>query len=297
MIAFVNAKINIGLQIVGKRPDGYHDLQTLFYPVGIHAGSPANPVPFCDILEIIPRNEPGIALHRSGNPIDCEVEKDLVYKAASLMLAKSNNAEATTDINNQFTCVGFDIYLEKHLPEQAGMGGGSADAAFTMKMISEMTGCGLTLRDAAPIGADCPFFLINRPAYARGIGDELTPVPVDLHGYWLTVAKPYITVSTREAFSGICPAKSKFNLRKLPCIPVTEWSKYVHNDFEDSLFPFHPELEHIKHALYALGAEYASLTGSGSCLYGIFNNRLAAELAKEELKNHPTIKQCYLLKL
>lgn len=302
MIKFVNAKINIGLQIVNRREDGYHDLQTLFYPVGKYAGTPLNPVEFCDVLEVTACRECDAPFRfgTTGRNVDCPTERNLVYRAAGLMCERG--------LPEGFTpCV----TLDKHLPDGAGMGGGSADAAFTLRAIAEAADAyavaqgiswnapsGAELADMAlRLGADCPFFLLNAPAYAEGVGERLESVELDLSGHWLVVIKPAISISTREAFAGVTPRKSEFDLRTLPSIPLTEWRRLVRNDFEDSIFPSHPEFPMIKQTLYDLGALYASLTGSGSCIYGIFPDSASARNAVEEIKMIPTIKATYLLKL
>lgn len=215
------------------------------------------------------------------------------------------------------------IRLDKHLPDGAGMGGGSADAAFTLAMLADLAKehaaeCTVTSKSgitkehvsvgavpseaelaemALRLGADCPFFLLNRPAYAEGVGERLQPVPLDLSGRWLLVVKPDVSVSTREAFAGVTPKAATFDLRTLPSLPIERWREVVHNDFEDSIFPQYPRLAEIKRALYATGALYASLTGSGSCLYGIYSDRDSAALARGEIQTIPTITATYLLEL
>ena len=189
MIWFVNAKINIGLRVTGKRPDGYHNLETLFYPVGIYAGTAENTERFGDILEITPEAEPGFRFETRGRVVDCPVDKNLVYKAAKLYF-------------DEMASPGFGarIVLEKHLPDGAGLGGGSADAAFTLKGLSALDALAddATLaRQALRLGADCPFFIYNCPMYAEGIGELLEPEPgVDLSGCWITIIKPRIYIST-----------------------------------------------------------------------------------------------------
>lgn len=194
MIKFVNAKINIGLQIVRRRPDGYHDLQTLFYPIGQFAGTPANPVSFCDALEITPRSDGEIRFETYGRAVDCLPEKNLVVRAARLFYD---------------TChpdTGVDIRLDKHLPDGAGIGGGSADATFTLGMLNELTGAHLSderlAELALSLGADCPFFIYNRPLYAVGVGERFSEAsaPDPLAGHWLLLIKPDVYISTR----GIC---------------------------------------------------------------------------------------------
>lgn len=271
MISFVNAKINIGLQIVGRRADGYHDLQTLFYPVGLYAGTPSNPVEFCDVLEIVrkPSDKP-FTVSTIGRPVDCAPEKNLVWRAARAYFSRG-------------VAEGFSvsITLDKHLPDGAGMGGGSADAAFTLRMLADLEQeyAGTRASEdelnamALGLGADCPFFLHNRAAYAEGVGERLTPVALDLRGKHLLVVKPSVSISTREAFAGVTPRAARLDLRDLSGIPVEEWRDVVHNDFEDSIFPGHPFMKDIKERLYETGALYASLTGSGSCIYGIYSSK------------------------
>lgn len=286
MIEFVNAKINIGLQVVNRREDGYHDLETVFYPVGLYAGTPENPERFCDILEVRRNDRVGFNLRLEGNPVACPMEKHLVYRAAKLFF----------DTIHPYG--GADIAFVKNLPDGAGMGGGSADASFTLKMLADAFEVTADLKGMAmKLGADCPFFIDNRPAYAEGVGEKLEPINLDLSGYWLTVVKPDVSISTKEAFAGIVPHNGAADLRKIAELPIEEWQGVVKNDFEDSIFPKHPFMKGIKEDMRAKGALYASLTGSGSCIYGIFGNREAAELAKREFSTYPTIKAAYLLKM
>lgn len=289
MISFVNAKINIGLQIVRRRPNGYHDLQTVFYPVGLYAGTPENPSPFCDILEITKMHMPGIRFTQTGNRADCADSDNLVVKAAKLFFEKYG-----------FKNAGVDITLDKHLPFGAGMGGGSADAAFTLRMLAELEPkiSGEELAQMAlKLGADAPFFIYNKPMYAEGVGEKLKSISLNLAGMWLVVAKPDIYVSTREAFAGVTSKTAEFDLRKLPDIPIHDWKDLVHNDFEDSIFPKYPVMRVLKDELYHKGAQYTSLTGSGSCIYGIFDNFDVAKDAESHLRDYPTIQGVYLLKM
>ena len=306
---FVNAKINIGLQIVGRRPDGYHDLQTVFYPIGKEAGKPENPVRFCDILELAPlTSEYGEnpdsdearegALPRflfKGREIECPLESNLVYKASSLF-CEATGADFSDEI----------VILEKCLPDGAGLGGGSADAAFTLLALAEKynathPGKEITRRAlsemALKLGADCPFFILNQPAYAEGVGEELKEIGLNLSGYWLVLIKPDIYVSTREAFAGVTPRRSDFDLRQLPSLPIEEWREKVKNDFEDSLFPRYPLLEEIKEKLYKKGALYASMSGSGSSIYGMFRSKGEAEETLKAFEDDATIEGSYLLKM
>lgn len=273
MIQFVNAKLNLGLNIVARRPDGYHDLETVFIPVGLYNGTPANPEPFCDILEITPSAATqGCTFHFAGRRVDCPEEKNLVVRAGRLfenMLRERG-----------LTAAGAEVCLEKHLPDGAGLGGGSADASFTLRMLNEMNGSPLSreeLLDAAlSLGADCPFFIENTPCFASGVGERLMPVDVPLAGWWAVIVKPTLSISTREAFSGVTPRRPQHNLTEIIRRPVSEWRGEMTNDFEDSLFPLYPVLGEIKSALYASGAEFALMSGSGASLYGLFPTRESA---------------------
>lgn len=289
MIYFVNAKINIGLQIVKRRADGYHDLQTLFYPVGLYAGTPENPEAFCDILEVkkLPANPAEIRLHMAGRQVDCPQEKNLVWRAARMFL--------DSVAQNRY---GVEIWLYKQLPYGAGMGGGSADAAFTLRALADIQPVeeAKLYEMALELGADCPFFLLNRAAYAEGVGERLVEMPPALAGCWLVVVKPGVYVSTKEAFAGVTPRPAEFDLRRLFELPLEEWQPLAVNDFERSIFPKHPELAGIKDCLKAAGAAYASMTGSGSALYGIFRDRDAAEKCRQQIAPMPTISAIYLLK-
>ena len=283
MVRFVNAKINIGLNIVSKRPDGYHDLETIFYPVGLECGLPHQAEPFDDVMEITydGGEVSGCRFQFVGNRIDCPPKKNLVVRAASHFLGRYNN---TYNDLGKFGM--FEITLDKHLPDGAGLGGGSADAAFTLDMLNETTGRQFSKKElmdlAMKLGADCPFFLENRPCFATGIGEILTPIDINLKGYSLLIVKPDVSVSTKEAFAGIKPQKPLFDLRQLPSLPVNEWKNLVVNDFELSVFTHHPELYKIKESLYDSGALYASMSGSGSAIYGIYSNH---DLAVEERDN------------
>lgn len=299
MIDFVNAKINIGLQIVRRREDGYHDLQTVFYPVGMYAGLPDNPEEFCDILEVVPATEAGMRFRFTGRTVDCALEKNLVYRAARLFV----NRLTARGIPGVPFPQGMDIILDKHLPDGAGMGGGSADASFTLRMLNSFLPASYRFTDvelasmALELGADCPFFIYNRPMYATGVGERLGDIGLDLSGYWLVVVKPDVYVSTREGFSRITPREGNVDLRRLPEIPVCEWQGLVKNDFEESIFPQYPELAAIKKRLIASGAVYASMSGSGSSLYGLFRDHGLARISRDIFKEEPTIEGAYLLKM
>lgn len=255
MIVFPNCKINLGLNITAKRHDGYHDLETVFYPV-----------PLEDVLEIVPRQQDGDAadkctLTQYGNTIDCDPEKNLVVKAYRLL-------------DSLYGLPPTDIFLHKSIPSGAGLGGGSADAAFMLRMLDEAYHINIGTRRleeyAAQLGADCAFFVQDKPAFATGIGDRLAPVDLDLHGWQIVIVKPDIFVSTKEAFAGIRPQKPRTSLRDIIRMPVCQWHGLMVNDFEESIFPQHPEIRAIKEAMYGRGATYASMSGSGSSVYGLF---------------------------
>lgn len=282
MIKFVNAKINIGLNVIRRREDGYHDLETVFFPVGLESGLPHQPEAFDDILEIVSVNDKlsGCRFHLMGRKIDCAPEKNIIVKAARKFFV--NYSQFNDDLGNYGM---FDIYLDKHLPDGAGLGGGSADAAFTLKMLNEITGEKFSqatlIEMAKEIGADCPFFLIDKPCFAEGVGEILTPMEIDLSGCQILIVKPEVLVSTKDAFSEIKPAKPDFDLRFLPDLPLEKWEKYVKNDFEKVIFAKFPVLAEIKETLYKEGAVYASMSGSGSALYGIFKENERAKAARD----------------
>lgn len=303
MIQFVNAKINIGLRIVKRRPDGYHDLQTIFYPVGLYAGTPYNPTQFCDIIEIV--NVEGCADNKkfslilSGNNTDCPINKNLVWRAAEKYFASVHTPDDFF----------VEIRLDKHLPDGAGMGGGSADAAFTLILIrqlhkeflanesKELPSYKEMEKMALSLGADCPFFLYNKPCLASGVGEVLSPIDLDLSGRWLTVVKPNVSISTKEAFLGIVPKCPEFNLDTIVNLPIQNWKDHIVNDFETTIFKLYPCLHDIKNLFYEHGALYASLTGSGSCIYGIFENQAVAQEALSQFSSVSTISATYLLKM
>lgn len=251
MITFPNAKINLGLAVVAKRADGYHDLETVFYPVGIK-----------DALEIVERSEPGCTLHVSGIQVTGNQEDNLVVKAYR-------------KLEKQYGLKGVNIYLHKHIPFGAGMGGGSADAAFMLKLLNDHFNIGLSLdeleRIAGELGADCPFFIRNTPVFAEGTGNLFSQIDFSLKGYYLAVVKPPVGVSTKDAFGGIVPRKPEHSVREIvETMPVERWKELLENDFERTVFPLYPELAQIKEQLYHSGALYACMSGSGSSLFGIF---------------------------
>lgn len=252
MITFPNAKINLGLNIVEKRPDGYHNLETIFYPVPIE-----------DALEVNILNEGNekFRLHQAGLEIEGEAENNLVVKAYKLLDA-------------EFNLPPVDIHLFKHIPSGAGLGGGSSDAAYMLKLLNEKFNLELTNETleeyAARLGADCAFFIRNTPTYAEGIGNIFSPISLSLKGYQIVLVKPDIFVSTREAFVQIKPHRQKVPLKEVIKYPMEEWRELMVNDFEESVFPQFPGIKEIKEKLYKQGAIYAAMTGSGSSVFGLF---------------------------
>lgn len=255
MITFPNAKINLGLNIVSKRDDGYHNLETVFYPI-----------PLRDALEIVP-SEDGTHLTQSGLRIDGEPSDNLVMKAYRLL--QKDYPEVPP----------LHIYLRKNIPFGAGLGGGSADASFLLKMMNETAGLALSNEQlkayAAQLGADCPFFIDNQPVFAEGTGNVFSPVSLSLEGYSLLLIKPDIYISTREAFSGITPRKPAVSVKEIIASPPEDWKEQLVNDFEAPLFLLYPEIKQIKERLYAQGAVYAAMSGSGSSVFGLFRQPAA----------------------
>ena len=252
MITFPNAKINLGLNIVEKRPDGYHNLETVFYPVPVE-----------DALEVNILNESTqkFRLHQAGLEIAGEAENNLVVKAYKLL-------------DERFNLPPIDIHLFKHIPSGAGLGGGSSDAAYMLKLLNEKFNLELSDENleeyAARLGADCAFFIRNAPTYAEGIGNIFSPISLSLKGYQIVLVKPDIFVSTRDAFAQIKPHQQEIPLKEAIKQPIEEWKERMVNDFEESVFPQFPAIKEIKEKLYEAGAIYAAMTGSGSSVFGLF---------------------------
>ena len=257
MIAFPNAKINIGLFIERKRPDGYHDLSTVFYPI-----------PLSDIVEVVRGMETKLTTY--GNAIACAPEKNLVMKAYRCLEA-------------DFQLPPVEISLYKHIPDGAGLGGGSSDAANVLLLLNKEFSLGLDnealAEYAACIGADCPFFIYNKPMVARGIGNLFTQAGIRLAGYTMVLVKPQISVPTAVAYANVHPRNAKVDIEQLIAVPVSEWKNLLYNDFEDSVFRTYPELAAIKKMLYDKGATYASMSGSGSAIYALYENDNMADAA------------------
>ena len=285
MIVFPNAKINLGLHVLRKRADGYHDLETVFYPI-----------PLKDILELVLVDKPdnatsgqtisfqtisvslksGKQVHfsSSGIPIDGTAEHNLCIKACEIF-----DSEAKLPGN-------IKIHLHKQIPMGAGLGGGSSDAAFVLKILNQLSNNPFTDKQlielAGRIGSDCPFFVINKPVLATGKGEIMTPINLDLTGYKIIVLKSAVHVSTHDAFSAIQPFENRSSLTHLVDQEPNSWQGKLTNDFEAAIFPKYPEIEKIKRKLIEKGALYASMTGSGSAVFGIFDSETSV---KEEFDN------------
>lgn len=247
MILFPNAKINLGLNIKSKRPDGYHEIETIFYPINL-----------CDVLEILPSNQ--LTFTTSG--IDIPGKGNLCIDAYHLL-------------REDFNIPAVHIHLHKCVPVGAGLGGGSSDAAFTLKALNEIFDLQLSSEQlrvyAEQIGADCPFFIKNKPMLATGVGEILESIELDLSAYHIVIVKPNFHVSTEEAYSLVTPNEPSSSLSDLIKNPVNEWQ--LQNDFEQSIFTKYPAIEELKNSLYEQGAVYAAMSGSGSSVFGLFESQ------------------------
>lgn len=251
MITFPDCKINLGLHVLRRRADGFHDIETAMVPVpGL-----------CDALEILRADAPGCTFTSSGRAIDAPAEKNLCVRAYERMRARHGIG-------------GVKMHLHKHIPFGAGLGGGSADAAFALKMLDELFGLALPAEElkalAAELGSDTAFFIDNRPALAEGRGEVLSPLDLDLSGYTLYIVKPPFGVSTAEAYAGVVPREPERPLTELLAGDIRTWKEALKNDFEPIVFRKHPAIAALKERLYDRGALYAAMSGSGSAVFGIF---------------------------
>lgn len=256
MITYPNAKVNLGLNITEKRPDGYHNLETVFYPI-----------PLQDALEVKPLDgENEYLLKIAGTQITGEPEDNLVIKAYRLLKQDYPHLPS------------IDIHMFKHIPTGAGLGGGSSDAAFMLKLLNEKFSLHISVSQleeyAARLGADCAFFIQNKPVFASGIGNIFEPIELSLKGYYLVLVKPDIFVSTKEAYALVKPQKSQQSLKDIIHKPIEEWKNTMVNDFEKSVFHKFPEIAAIKDKLYDMGAIYASMSGSGASVFGLFKEQV-----------------------
>lgn len=256
MVSFPNAKINLGLNIVRRRPDGYHDLETVFYPIG-----------WRDVLEVTPhadgdRQDEDVRLTLTGIVPEGAPSDNLCVKAWRILRREVPGLPPVA------------MHLHKTIPTGAGLGGGSSDGVAALRMLSEMYELPLTTERleslALELGSDCPFFVRNRPCFAQGRGERMQELSLDLGGYSLMVVHPGIHVSTARAFAGVQPKVPELSIPEILREPVENWRGRLLNDFEASVFAAYPAIAGIRDALYAQGAVYASMSGSGSSVYGIF---------------------------
>lgn len=250
MIAFPNIKINLGLRITSKREDGYHNIESCFYPVS-----------WCDALEIT--EDTHFSFKSSGLTIPGEPASNLVIKAYELL-------------KEDFIIPPVKVHLIKSIPMGAGLGGGSADGAFMLKLLNDKFELDINREKletyALQLGSDCPFFINNQPVIAKGRGEVLESININLEGKYVVLINPNLHIGTKEAYAGVVPDPAQAELKEmLENTPLAEWKDLVRNDFEKSVFKLHPSLKNIKSELYRLGAQYASMSGSGSTMYGIFD--------------------------
>jgi len=250
MVSFPHCKINLGLHVLSKRSDGYHNIETCFYPV-----------PRTDILEIISSKE--FSFTSSGIKIDGDTDSNLCVKAFQLLQQEFGIGEAK-------------IHLHKIIPMGAGLGGGSADAAYTLLLANDIFNLQLTKTElknfAAQIGSDCAFFIEDQPMIGSGRGEILTPTSVSLKNYFLVLVKPNVHVSTADAYAGIIPKQTEKSIQEILKLPIQEWKEKLTNDFEETIFKKHSIIKEVKEKLYSLGAMHASMSGSGASVFGIFEN-------------------------
>jgi len=262
MILFPNAKINLGLHILSKREDNFHNLETLMYPIGLS-----------DILEFLPTKAGESSLQVSGITISGDAKENLVYKAYVLLKEKYNLPE-------------IQIHLHKQIPAGAGLGGGSSDAAFMLKGLNTFFKLNLSIDDlkeyASKLGSDCSFFIENKAAIATGRGEILENNDISLEKYKIRLYFPDFQVSTKEAYSGVIPDSKRNSLNNVLRSGIGNWEKSLQNDFEKTIFLKYSELAELKAKLYQNGAIYSSMSGSGSAVFGIFekNAKLSEELKK-----------------
>ena len=254
MICFPNAKINIGLNIVEKRNDGFHNIESAFYPINLF-----------DVLEVVENTNRKNEFTNSGIKIPGKEEDNLCYKAYQL-------------ISKDYQLPAIKTHLHKTIPIGAGLGGGSSDAAFFVKLLNDKFEIGLSWGEmhhyAKQLGSDCSFFITNKPAFVEGRGDKQEGIDLNLQGYNIALICPDIHINTAEAYSGVTPKKPEKSIENLIQLPINEWKNNIYNDFENSIFPKYPQLKTIKDKLYSIGAIYSSMSGSGSSIYGVFKNKI-----------------------
>lgn len=268
MVVFPNCKINLGLNIINKRADGYHDLETVFYPVGIK-----------DVLEIMKNpseNSSPINFSQSGLTIDGNTDNNLCIKAYKLL--KKDYPQIPSLL----------MHLHKVIPMGAGLGGGSADGAFALKSIADLFNLPVSTQQlseyALQLGSDCPFFILNKPCFATSRGEIMDEIELDLTAYKIVIVNLGIHISTGWAFCQIRPHYPTYSIRDIINQPISTWKEFLINDFEAPALLLHPQIREIKEELNNIGAIYSSMTGTGSTVFGIFKKDKHVEL--DFPKNH-----------
>jgi len=269
MITFPNAKINLGLDILRRREDGYHDIETVMVPV-----------PWRDVLEIVPAKGMETTLTVTGRHVECPPEKNLVMKAYRAL-------------EREASLPPVDIYLRKIIPDGAGLGGGSADAAFTLRTLNDLFALGYSdaelSRIASTLGADCPFFIYNRPMLCTGTGTDMEPIEVNLHGMYILIAKPDVSVPTAAAYSHTTPAIPEVTAREIVADAPSTWAGRLKNDFESSVFPAYPAIAALKERIMSLGPVYAAMSGSGASVFGLFGSDILSPSARKMFTDCDTL--------
>lgn len=262
MIVFPNCKINLGLHILQKRADSFHDLETVFFPIALQ-----------DALEIVqsPSPTPVIQFNTTGLKIDSSAEDNICFKAYQI-------------IKNDFPGLpAIKMHLHKVIPSGAGLGGGSSDGAFTLLLLNKKFNLGLSEEQlidyALQLGSDCPFFIKNKPCYATGRGERMEEIDLDLSQYEIVLVNPQIHIHTGKAFSKINPVNQRISIKEIIQRPIEKWKELLKNDFEEVVFADHPEVKAIKEELYRQGAVYASMSGSGSTVYGLFDKNVQPQFS------------------
>ncbi len=251
MIAFANAKINLGLFVTERRSDGFHNLESIFLPVSL-----------CDVVEVVLTESEDIVFTTQGRTIDGDIETNLCVRAYRLL-------------KRDFNLGGVEATMLKNVPIGAGLGGGSSDGAHMLKLLNTIFNLQLSIEQlqeyAAQLGSDCPFFIENKPAYVHGRGELLEPIDLPLSGQHLAIIHPGIHVSTSEAYGGIVPRRATFDLRRIERLPREEWQQCVTNDFEETVCKNHPAISELIDSLLKQGSWYARMSGSGSAVFGFFD--------------------------
>ncbi len=263
MIVFPHAKVNLGLHVISKRGDGFHELETVFYPV-----------PWCDALEIVPSKNNKTEFSSSGLPIPLSSGGNLVMRAVD-------------ELRKRFTLPELEIHLHKVIPMGAGLGGGSSDAAFTLRLLNDSFGLGLDSHElgciAAQLGSDCAFFAMDVAMLASGRGEVLKPIQVPLDGWFMVLVMPPVSVGTAEAYSWIKPQKPSQDLESLIAKGPEAWKGKLSNDFENPVCERYPIIAQIREQLYELGAVYAAMSGSGAAVFGLFSKAFELPPALKQL--------------